>query len=155
MVKPIPPDVLTLQRSQPVQGRPVDVTVIWNGEVVGELTLPFQAWIKFNRLLSHGVEMDKKEDRKLNVRVKVEGLDAEPATELQPAKAVSPPRPAAVPYPYRGGISNLAADEDDEDIKAAEQQAAIDAQAEAATAKTETANEQLVRSLRPEPEEEK
>ena len=152
MAKQIPPDVLTLRRSQPVQGKPVDVTVIWNGEVVGEMTLPFQAWIKINRLLSHGVEVDKKEDRKLNVKVKVVGLDeSTPVAELIPEKT-KPQRPAAVPYPYRGGVSNLAAEEEDEDIKAAEQQARLD-EAEAAIRESQEKQQaDLVRSLRPETE---
>jgi hypothetical protein len=151
MAKQIPPDVLTLQRTQPIQGKPVDVQIFWNERFCGHINLPFAAWIKLNRLLSHGVAMDKKEEGKLNVKVKVEGLNAEPAMELVPEK-VKPQRPAPVPYPYRGGISNLAAEEEDEDIKAAERQAKLDEIATAETAKTEAANEQLVRSLRPESE---
>lgn len=146
MAKQIPPDVLMLKRTQPVQGKPVDVRVEWNGQWVGNLKLPFTAWIKFNRLLSHGVEMDKKEDHKLNVKVKVEGIDAEPAMELIPQPVVTQ-RP--VPVPYHGGISNFAAEDEDEDIKAAEQQARLDAAEEAIHESQERQQEQLVRSLRP------
>jgi hypothetical protein len=96
------------------------------------------------------VEVDKKEDRKLNIRVKVEGLDAgDTVEELIPQKTAVQ-RPAPVPYPYRGGISNLAADDEaDEDIKVAEQQARIDAAEQQIRESQEKQQEQLVRSLRP------
>ena len=159
MAQKLIPDVLALKRSQPVQGKPVNVKVEWNGEKVGYLHLPFAAWIKLNRLLGHGVEMDKKEDRKLNVRVKVEGLeDGKDGIEFH--DSLEDNKPAAVPagyqakgQPYRGGISNMAAGDDDEDIKAAERQARLD-EAEAAIKESQEAQQQqLVRSLRPATEE--
>lgn len=69
-------DKLTLQRTQPVQGHQVYVDVLWNGDKVGELDLPFTGWIKFNRLLQKGIELDARENKALNISVKVEGQDA-------------------------------------------------------------------------------
>jgi len=174
MIKKPIPDVLILRRTQPVQGKPVAVQLRWNDQQCGELYLPFVAWIKLNRLLSHGVAMDKKEDSKLNVKVRVEGLYEStvepPALQFEGGISNGPRNHTGQPA-YRGGISNMAAEEedDDSDIKAAERQARLDAhevqiresqekQQEAMEVeaqkqnKIDAENENLVRSLRPEPE---
>ena len=139
MSKDIAIDVLTLCRTQPVQGKPVAVQMQWNGQSCGELHLPFTAWIKLNRLLSYGIEADRKEQGKLQVKVQVKGASA---AELQ-SRTIS---------------LSASEEDDDEDIRMAEQQARLDTTAAAAkdaqveiTAATAPAQvAQLVRSLRTE-----
>lgn len=110
-----PADKLVLERTQPVQGQRVDVLVVWNGEGVGEISLPFEAWIKVKKLLEMGVEMDARQDHQLNIKLTVKGRSVVAVGDRYPT-AVQP----VSPTPYRGGISNLAAEdeEDAEDLQA-------------------------------------
>lgn len=103
-------DKLVLERTQPVQGNPVDVRVSWNGEMVGELTFTFQGWLKFKKLLEKGLEMDAREDHALNMKLSVVGMGVVAKGESYPQGKTQP---------YRGGISNLAEDEEDkQDLRA-------------------------------------
>jgi hypothetical protein len=132
-------DTLTIQRSQPVQGAQVTAKVSWNGVAAGELVLPFTGWIKLNRLLQKGTELDQREGGQVQVRYRVSGDGAVATVKSKP---VLPVRTVAV----------APAEEFDPDIAAAEQQAKLDekltwvqrdeAQGEPATA------EALVKSLR-------
>jgi hypothetical protein len=115
-------DVLTIRRSQPVQGQQVDALVDWNGQFVGELRLPFGGWLKFKRLLEKGIEMDARENYGLGVRVTFTGLpQVEPPIDApQPAKPAERRPPA-----YQGSISGIAAadvadDVDEADLRAVE-----------------------------------
>ena len=139
-----PADRLVLERTQPVQGQRVDVLVLWNGQGIGEVSFEFQAWLKFKRLLEKGMDLDAREDHSLNLRLTVKGRERVAVGEAYPTRTA--------PEPYRGGISNLAA-EDEQD---AEDLAAI-AAAEAgslpptnppAVDAEPTVTEGLIRSLR-------
>ena len=111
-------DKLVLARTQPIQGQPVSVAVLWNEEAVGELLVPFTAWLKLKKLLEKGLEMDAREDHALQVKLTIRG--AETPAKIKPYEQGS----AQNPVPYRGGVSNLAA-EDVEDVEDAEDLAAI------------------------------
>ena len=135
MSKDIAMDVLTLCRTQPVQGKLVTVQMQWNGQSCGELHLPFTAWIKLNRLLSYGIEADRKEQGKLQVKVQVKGA-------------------SAAEFQFRTIGLGACEEDDDEDIKIAEHQARLDAitatQVEIAPVSEPAQAVQLVRSLRTE-----
>lgn len=78
-------DRLTVRRSQPVQGQPVDVLVDWNGQFIGELRLPFTGWLKFKRLLEKGIEGDARENYALQVKLSIQGIpQTEPLIDPQP-----------------------------------------------------------------------
>lgn len=96
-------DRLKLLRVQPVQGRPVEVRVLWNDAPVGWLELPFTGWLKFKKLLEAGLEQDARADHALQLKLSIAGMQAD-----------GPPAPTAQAPEYRGGVSNLAA-EDEED----------------------------------------
>lgn len=113
-------DRLTIRRSQPVQGQQVDVLMDWNGQFVGELRLPFGAWLKFKRLLEKGVEQDGRENYGLALKVNVKGIpQAEP--ELDP----QPQIPNAV-VKTKTPVPASDQDDYDPDIAAAEQAARAD-----------------------------
>jgi hypothetical protein len=115
-------DVLTIRRSQPVQGQQVDALVDWNGQFVGELRLPFGGWLKFKRLLEKGIEMDGRENYGLGVRVTFTGLpQVEPPIDAPQTAKPAERRPPA----YQGSISGIAAadvadDVDEADLRAVE-----------------------------------
>lgn len=110
-------DKITIERSQPVQGRPVHTRWKHGQEVLGEMTLPFHLWIKLNKLIQKGnekIQLEGPEAAEASVKVQVVGYQLLEA----PASAAPPPQVAG----SFGGISNLARDEDedDPDIRAAE-----------------------------------
>lgn len=91
-------DNLTLIRTQPVQGQPVHVNVLWNGAKCGDLVLPFSAWLKLKRLLEKGKDMDARENNALGLNLSVRGVQED-----------------------REAIATTATvDEEDEDLKAVE-----------------------------------
>jgi hypothetical protein len=133
-------DTLLIQRSQPVQGAQVAAKVFWNGVAVGELTLPFTGWIKINRLLQKGTELDQREGGQVQVRYKVSGDGA-----VTLPKAVSPVRTPVV--------KPLQTEEFDPDIAAAERQAKLDEaqggpEQQAAQPLVAVTADELVKSLR-------
>lgn len=91
-------DKLTLLRTQPVQGHPVYVDVLWNGDKVGELDMPFQGWIKLQRLVQKGLEMDARENKGLQLQLHVAGKDSAFSEE-----AASKPVAAAINRRRREG----------------------------------------------------
>lgn len=101
-------DKLVIERSQPVQGQIVEATLVWNDVVLGELMLPFTAWLKFKRVIEKGLELDAREGHGLGVKISFQGKGAVAIA----GKPYENTKQKVVPY--RGGISNLAA-EDDED----------------------------------------
>lgn len=119
-------DRLVLHRSQPVQGQQVHVVVEWNNAKVGELELPFGAWLKVKRLLEKGIEMDGRENYALQLKLSVQGIDAAPAVAgpTGPAKIL-----LAVGKRKAAPVVELD-DDDDADIAAAEAAAKQDALAD-------------------------
>ncbi len=153
MPKLPPPLVLQLERSQPVQGQPVTVLFKTEGQFCGSLKLPFAIWIRFNKLLQKGLEKQQlegpeAESNGLRVTVKgfvpaaeetEQGLDLQhPLTKADMQREFSPDAqptelirvtPAGQVIDYRGGVSNLAMEEEELDpadkaaVEAAERQA--------------------------------
>lgn len=74
-------DRLTLERTQPVQGKPVEVTVLWNDEEIGLLVFGFAGWLKFKKLLEKGLEMDARENYALQMRLNIRGKEAKATGE--------------------------------------------------------------------------
>lgn len=60
------------------------VDVLWNNEKIGELDLPFQGWLKFKRLLEKGLELDARENKGLDMQVKIAGKDVGLFTANEP-----------------------------------------------------------------------
>ena len=139
-------DKLVLARTQPIQGQPVSVAVLWNDEAVGELLVPFAAWLKLKKLLEKGLEMDAREDHALQVKLTIRG--AETPAKTKPYEQGS----AQNPVPYRGGVSNLAAEdaEDAEDLAAiaAAEAGALPATNPASAGDSTEVTQGLIRSLR-------
>ena len=139
-------DKLVLARTQPIQGQPVSVTVLWNDEAVGELLVSFTAWLKLKKLLEKGLEMDAREDHALQVKLTIRG--AETPAKTKPYEQGS----AQKPVPYRGGVSNLAAEdaEDAEDLAAiaAAEAGALPATNQAPAGDSTEVTQGLIRSLR-------
>ncbi len=77
-------DVLTILRTQPVQGQPVTAGLLWNDEAIGTLDMPFAAWIKVKRLLEKGLEMDARENYALKLKLSIKGAEG---VALQPETA--------------------------------------------------------------------
>jgi hypothetical protein len=128
-------DTLTLKRVHPVQGKPVHVVAEYNGQVVGQLEVPFTGWLKLKKLLEKGGEADKREGGLLGLKVKVIGVSEEVAL-LKPV-LTRKTSVDSIPIVYTD-------DEEEGELKEALEQAKQDAAVEerAATA------EELVRSLR-------
>lgn len=128
-------DLILIERSRPVHGQPVSIAISWNGKfaVMGEL--PFMAWIKLNKLLQKGMELDTREGNPLGVKVVIKGL-ASPGIgnhEERLQQHFNSPSPV-LPVPED--------DEDATDLEAVKQ-------AEAQTVVTD----ELVKSLRGNPDE--
>jgi hypothetical protein len=149
-------DVLMIRRSQPQQDREVRTELWWNGEAAGLMRLPFAAWIKFNRLLQKGIELDSREGKPLKVKVQVEGAQFDeirvalpysravvPVTRLAPQREVF-----AAPEADRAERAERA---DDEELIVA--QRADDREEQLAEVRRAT-EAKLVRSLKPESGEE-
>lgn len=146
-------DRLILERTQPVQGQDVQVTVLWNGLIVGELNLGFKMWLKFKKLLEKGVEMDAREDHQLDVKLTVTGRQrVAVGTPYVNGPDASQADEILGKQHYRGGISNIAAeDEEVEDMAAiqAAEAGSLPPTLEVPTAETGVEITQgLIRSLR-------
>lgn len=111
-------DKLTIERTQPVQGKQVEATVLWNEEHIGDLYFDFTAWLKFKRLLEKGMEMDTREDHGLKLKLVIKAKEARAVGEAYPQgrQPYAEQNTEVVQAPYRGGISNLAA-EDEQDAE--------------------------------------
>lgn len=81
-------DKLVVSRTQAVQGHPVAAQLEWNGEPIGELEMPFGAWLKFKRLLEKGVEQDARENYALQLKLSIKGITA-PPQEAAPQELVA------------------------------------------------------------------
>lgn len=127
-------DVLTLRRTRPVQGQPVAVAVEWNGQPLGTLEFPFVGWIKMQKLLQKGAELDGREGHLLGVKLNIKGTTEDPK---QPQLIVAAP------------ITAISVEQDDLEAEDALAIAEIEAQAQSASeGHGATHTEQLVRSLR-------
>ena len=137
-------DKLVLERTQPVQGQPVDVFVRWNDYNVGTLSFDFKAWLKFKKLLEKGLEMDAREDHALQLKLTVKGREVQAKGEPYPEGTQA----------YRGGISNVAAEdtEDAEDLAAiaAAEAGVMPVTNPAPVENTDEVTQGLIRSLRKE-----
>lgn len=112
-------DKLTLLRTQPVQGHPVYVDVLWNNEKIGELDLPFQGWLKFKRLLEKGLELDARENKGLDMQVKIAGKDTAfaPASTENRAKREGEKINAARAAKVAGNAAEIAKVEEDPELQ--------------------------------------
>ena len=116
-------DKLVVSRTQAVQGHPVAAQLEWNGEPIGELEMPFGAWLKFKRLLEKGVEQDARENYALQLKLSIKGMA--PAPEV--IRAI-PPSYDGVAGTSQGLAESIAStlgsrDDDDPDADPAIQQA--------------------------------
>lgn len=111
-------DKLVVSRTQAVQGHPVAVFLEWNGEPIGELEMPFGAWLKFKRLLEKGVEQDARENYALQLKLSIKGIAV-----LEPAM-LPPQQPEVAPQGLMAAVLNTGAPvDDDPDADPAIQQA--------------------------------
>lgn len=139
MPKLPPPPVLQIERSQPVQGKPVTVLFKTEGEFCGSLKLPYKIWIRLNKLLQKGLEkqqIEGPEAESAGLRVTVKGYIPQEGKEeefdIEPVFEPATARPLVVEVPGSfGGVSNLAMEE--EDLDPADKAAVVAAERTAAT----------------------
>lgn len=122
---PIPP-TLQIERTQPVQGHPVEARFVAEGTDCGTIVLPFAIWIRLNKLIQKGLErqqIEGPEAESNGLRVVVKGVES--TAKAAPAQA----------KPSFGGVSNLAREEtpDDEPLDPEDAKAVAAAESQAAT----------------------
>lgn len=135
-------DLLTVLRSQPVQGQSVQIRIQYNDWPVATGTMPFVGWIKLNKLLQKGMELDARENHGLQLRLKIAGL---PEGSGVPAGLSG-----NLAIASRGSVSLLAQAEQEAEAEGDEDLKAV-IEAEKAQAPV-VEEDELVRSLRGESE---
>jgi len=103
---------LLIVRTNPTQGQPVKVEFLVEGthefapvEQLGCATFPFPLWLQFEKLVKDGMEararIETRETRRIEVGFRPPAEQAPELTGYQP-----------MPQGYMGGVSNLAAEEE-------------------------------------------